>query len=64
MKIISSAIFVCSLLFGTVIPGIMAGGTADDINIRTFGAPNTLDFHLYYGKIYKNIFMYTMNINN
>ncbi|KAG2231803.1 inorganic pyrophosphatase [Thamnidium elegans] len=48
MKILSSAVFVCSLLFGTVIPGIMAYGTADDITMRTFGAPNSLDFHIYY----------------
>jgi inorganic pyrophosphatase len=45
----SSAIFFCVL-----IPSIMAVGTADDITIRTIGAPNTLDYAVYYGKLLSN----------
>jgi inorganic pyrophosphatase len=29
----------------------MAAGTADDITIRTIGAPNTLNYTVYYGNL-------------
>lgn len=46
MKLLSaSSIFVCSLFFKS----LLAGNT-DDITIRSVGAPNTLDYKLYYGK--------------
>lgn len=51
MKVISSAVFVCTLFFGAVMPGAMACGTADDITLRKVGGENSLDFSIYYGKI-------------
>jgi hypothetical protein len=52
MKLLTaSSTFVCSIFFGALIPSIMAAGTADDITIRTIGAPNTLNYTIYYGNL-------------
>ncbi|KAI8647799.1 inorganic pyrophosphatase [Parasitella parasitica] len=46
-----SSTFVCSLFFGSMAPFVMAtNNTADGITIRTIGAPNTVDYKVYYEK--------------
>jgi hypothetical protein len=49
-----SSTFVYSLFFGSIIPSVLAtNNTAEDITIRTIGAPNTIDYKVYYGNIFK-----------
>ncbi|KAL9556016.1 hypothetical protein MBANPS3_002074 [Mucor bainieri] len=52
MKLLTvSSTFVCSLFFGSIIPSVLAANnTAEGITIRTVGAPNSVDFKLYYEK--------------
>ncbi|KAG2190225.1 hypothetical protein INT46_003466 [Mucor plumbeus] len=46
-----SSTFVYSLFFGSIIPSVLAtNNTAEDITIRTIGAPNTIDYKVYYEK--------------
>lgn len=54
MKLLTvSSTFVCSLFFGSIIPSVLAANnTAEGITIRTIGAPNSVDFKLYYGNIW------------
>lgn len=61
--ITASSIFVYSLFFGTFIPGILADSNIDDITLRTIGAPNSLDYEVYYGKYLTNKSYKYTNIN-
>lgn len=46
----TSSIFVYSLLFSTFIPELLANKTNDNITTRSIGAPNSLDYAVYFGK--------------
>ena len=47
MKLSIASTIVCSLF---LLPSLLLAGNTDDITTRLIGAPNTLDFTLYYGK--------------
>lgn len=47
-----SSLFVSSMTVGSLLPTLLASTNIDNIQIRSTGAPNTLDFELYYGNLY------------
>lgn len=62
MRPINISIFASSFIFGAFIPGSLAESNFGNVTTRVIGAPNSLDYAVYFGKVYQYNNKYTRHL--